>query len=889
MVERQSFGKLKAVAVPPDLIELQTQSFKDFLQLDTPATKRAHKGLQGIFKEVFPIDSYDGRYTLDFVKYELGEPKNSVRDALQKGATYSAPLHAVFRLKDGDEIREEDVYMGEVPLMTVDGAFIINGAERVIVSQLHRSPGLCTEKASHPNGMTLYSIRIIPDRGSWIEIQFDTSDVMWVYLDRRRRRRKFHATTFLRVLGYGSDEQILRLFYEFKTLDTKGKHAEADLETLVFKDDVIDLDSEAVLARRYEPVTKAVLVQAAAAGFATVDVVETAWDNGVLLRTLQADATKNEDDALKDIYHRLRPGDPATPANAKQLIRRLFFDSRRYDLGKVGRHKLNQKLDLAERYQIPDTLRVLHESGVEVVEAIRLLLEIRNGNATVDDIDHLGSRRIRTAGELLENQCRVGLARTERLIRERMTLFDPATGVLAPTRLVNSKSLAAVMQDFFGRSQLSQFMDMINPLSGLAHKRRLSALGPGGLSRDRAGFEVRDVHPSHYGRICPIETPEGPNIGLISSMAIYARINQYGFIESPYRVVKNGKVTDEVHYLAADVEEKFVIAQANVPLTADNKFAESRVSVRHQQDFLEVEPMKVQYMDVSPMQMVSIATGLIPFLEHDDANRALMGANMMRQAVPLLQTERPYVATGLEERAAQDSCVLTRATEDGVVAYASAMEIVVTPDGKMPKKSAKSGFQKYELQKWRRSNAGTCYNQKPLVSRGQKVVKGQALADGPSTSGGELALGKNLQVAFMPWSGFNFEDAILIAERVVRDDIFTSVHISDFDCTARETKLGWEEITRDIPQAGEDNLRNLDARGIIRIGAEVKPDDILVGKVTPKSETELPPEERLLRAIFGDKAADVRDSSLRVPPGTYGIVYGSVDAVTPAVLLALFA
>ncbi|MCL1887395.1 MAG: DNA-directed RNA polymerase subunit beta [Kiritimatiellaeota bacterium] len=872
MVDRQIFGKLKAVAQPPDLIEIQTRSYRDFLQQETPSTKREMKGLHAIFKEVFPIESYDGRYTLDFVKYDLGEPKMPVLEALSKGGTYSAPLHAVFRLKDGDEIREEDVYMGEVPLMTSDGAFVINGAERVIVSQLHRSPGLCTEKATHANGMTLYSIRIIPDRGSWIEIQFDTNDVMWVYLDRRRRRRKFHATTFLRVLGYGSDEQILRLFYEFKTLDTKGKHAESELDTLVFKDDVIDLDSEAVLARRYEPVTNAVLVQAAAAGFTTVDVVETAWDNGVLLRTIQVDPTKNEDDALKDIYHRLRPGDPATPANAKQLIRRLFFDQRRYDLGKVGRHKLNQKLEMESRYHIPETLRVLHESGVEVVEAIRLLLEIRNGNATVDDIDHLGSRRIRTAGELLENQCRVGLARTERLIRERMTLFDPATGVLAPMRLVNSKSLSAVMQDFFGRSQLSQFMDATNPLSGLAHKRRLSALGPGGLSRDRAGFEVRDVHPSHYGRICPIETPEGPNIGLISSMAIYASINQYGFIESPYRVVKNGRVTDEVHHLAADVEERFVIAQANVPLTADNRFAEPRVSVRHQQDFMEVEPGRVQYMDISPMQMVSIAAGLIPFLEHDDANRALMGANMMRQAVPLLRTERPYVATGLEERAAQDSCVMVRARQDGVVAYVSATEIVVTDDGKMPKKNQKTGFERYELQKFRRSNAGTCFNQKPIVERGQKVAKGQALADGPATCGGELAIGKNLQVAFMPWSGFNFEDAILVSERVVRDDIFTSVHIEEFEVGARDTKLGPEEITRDIPNVGEEALKNLGADGVVRIGAEVRPGDILVGKITPKSETELAPEERLLRAIFGEKAADVRDTSLTVPSGTYGIV-----------------
>jgi len=878
MVERKVFGKLKAVIQPPDLIEIQTKSYQDFLQQDVAPGKREEKGLQAIFREVFPIDSYDGRYTLDFVKYELGEPKVDALTALADGNTFAAPLHATFRLKDGDEIREEDVYMGEIPLMTRDGAFVINGAERVIVSQLHRSPGICSEKTVHPNGQTLYSVRLIPDRGSWIEIQFDSNDIMWVYMDRRRRRRKFYATTFLRALGYGTDEDILKLFYSFRTLSVKKARTAEDLDMLVVKDDLIDVESQAVLARRYEPVTTALIEQLANAGFDKIDAVDVSVDEGVLIKTLREDAKSgihSEEDALKDIYKRLRPGDPATSSNAKTLLKRLFFEPRRYDLGKVGRHKINQKLGLSGK--VPEDLRTLHESGIDVIEAIRLLLRIFVGQEQVDDIDHLGSRRIRTAGELLENQCRVGLARTERLIRERMTLFDPASGVLSPARLVNSKSLSAVVQDFFGRSQLSQFMDQTNPLSGLAHKRRLSALGPGGLSRERAGFEVRDVHSSHYGRICPIETPEGPNIGLISSLGIYARINEYGFIESPYRVVRNGKVTNEVQYMSADLEENFVIAQANSELKADGSFASDRVTCRYKTEFEDVDRSRVQYMDVSPMQVVSIAAGLIPFLEHDDANRALMGANMMRQAVPLLKAERPFVATGLERRAAADSCVTVLSEGDGVVAYVSATEIIVSPDGKMPTGKAKKsdsakGIYRYTLQKFRRCNAGTCFNQKPIVKVGQRVSKGDVLADGPATHQGELALGKNLMVAFMPWSGYNFEDAILVSERVVRDDVFTSVHIQDFEVGARDTKLGPEEITRDIPNVGEDALKNLGADGVVRVGAEVRPGDILVGKITPKSETELAPEERLLRAIFGEKAADVRDTSLTVPSGVYGIV-----------------
>ena len=880
--ERKVFGKLQNTYDPPDLIEIQTKSYNDFLQENVPPAKREEHGLQAIFHEIFPIASYDGRYVLDFVKYQLGEPKFTYQQALYEGETYSKPLHATFVLKDGDVSHQEDVFLGEVPSMTDDGAFVINGAERVIVSQLHRSPGISTERTVHANGQPLLSVRIIPDRGSWIEIMFDTNDVMWCFMDQRRRRRKFFATTLLRALGYGSDESILKLFYDFKTLETGKKYSEKDLHMLVMKEDLVDTESNAVIARRYDPCTPAMMEQIAAAGVTRVEVVDVAVDNGTLIKTLREDAKigiHNEEDALKDIYKRMRPGDPPTAVNAKQMIHKLFFELAHYDLGYVGRHKINKKLGLSG--QVPEELRTLHESGIEVIEAIRLLFKIFMGRDQVDDIDHLGNRRIRTTGELLENQCRVGLARTERLIRERMTIHDAANqGPLTPQRLVNSKTFSAVISDFFSRSQLSQFMDQTNPLSGLAHKRRLSALGPGGLSRERAGFEVRDVHPSHYGRICPIETPEGPNIGLISSLGLYAKINKFGFIETPYRVVRNGKVTNTVEYLPADVEEQYVIAQANAPLNADKTFAEKKVTCRYKTEFCDKPAAEVQYMDVAPMQVISIAAGLIPFLEHDDANRALMGANMMRQGVPLLRSERPYVGTGLEGIAAKDSRVIVCADQPGTVAYVSSEFIMVTPDGTLASGKAKfednpaKGIRRYELQKFRRCNAGTCFNQKPIVKRGQKVIAGDCLADGPATDQGELALGKNLLVAFMSWRGYNFEDAILINERIVREDVLTSLHIVTFECGARDTKLGPEEITRDIPNVSEDALKNLGPDGIVRVGAEVKPGDILVGKVTPKGETELSPEERLLRAIFGEKAADVRDTSLTVPPGTTGVVMG---------------
>ena len=886
--ERKVFGRLQNVYDPPDLIEIQTKSYNDFLQEDVPPAQRKEKGLQAIFHEIFPIESYDGRYVLDFLSYEFEEPKWTCQEAMYEGETYSKPLYANFRLKDGEDVREEKVFLGEIPVMTEDGAFVIHGAERVIVSQLHRSPGISTERQVHANGQSLLSVRIIPDRGSWIEIMFDTNDVMWCFMDQRRRRRKFFATTLLRALGYGSDEQILRLFYDFKTLETGRKWTDDELRSLVMKEDKVDTDSQAVIARRYDPCTPAMMEQLAAAGIRSVEVVDVAVDNGTLIKTLREDAKigiHNEEDALKDIYKRMRPGDPPTAQNAKQMMHKLFFELAHYDLGYVGRHKINKKLNLTG--QIPEELRTLSNNSMEVIEAIRLLLRIFMGKDQVDDIDHLGNRRVRTTGELLENQCRVGLARTERLIRERMTLHDSSNqGPLTPQRLVNSKTFSAHVQDFFSRSQLSQFMDQTNPLSGLAHKRRLSALGPGGLSRDRAGFEVRDVHPSHYGRICPIETPEGPNIGLISSLGLYARINRFGFIETPYRVVKNGKVSNTVEYLPADVEEQYVIAQANAPLNPDRTFAEERVTCRYRTEFCDKPAKDVQYMDVAPMQVISIAAGLIPFLEHDDANRALMGANMMRQGVPLLQSERPYVGTGLEGVAAKDSRVIVCAEEDGVVAYVSSEVILVTPDGELPQgvvpnpdpakydfaKEAAKGVRRYTLQKFRRCNAGTCFNQKPIVKHGQKVQKGDCLADGPATDQGELALGKNLLVAFMSWRGYNFEDAILVNERLVREDILTSLHIITFDCGARDTKLGTEEITRDIPNVGEQALKNLGPDGIVRVGAEVHPGDILVGKVTPKGETELSPEEKLLRAIFAEKAADVRDTSLVVPPGTTGVV-----------------
>ena len=886
VTERINFGKIKEIIAPPNLIELQTNSYREFLQAEIPQSKRKNLGLQAVFTEVFPIESYDGKCVLDFHSYEIGEPKVDWLECLREGLTYGAPLYVTFLLKEEKGTKEEKVFMGELPLMTPQGTFVINGAERVIVSQLHRSPGLAFEATQHPNGKMLHSFRIIPDRGSWYEAQFDTSDLLYVYLDRKKRRRKFLTTTFFRALSFlegetkgkdnqeknrGTDEEILKLFYDVEEFTVKEAEKRDDLANKVLTEDAVDADKGLVIARAFEPLSKAVVKQIAELGITKIKVVDTTLDDGIVIKCMKKDPAKNEEEALKDIYRRLRPGDPPTAANARALIKRLFFDAKRYDLGRVGRYKINQKLGIKG-----GDSRILTKA--DLVAATKYLLRLKKGEGSLDDIDHLGSRRVRTVGELLANQCRVGLARTERLVKERMTLFDQGVESMAPQKLINPKALSAVIRDFFGRSQLSQFMDQINPLAELTHKRRLSALGPGGLSRDRAGFEVRDVHPSHYGRICPVETPEGPNIGLIASLATFARINDFGFLETPYRKVENGKVSTRIDYLTADREEAFVIAQANSPIKENGHFGTDRVVCRGKGDFIDVEPAHVDYMDVSPKQLVSVAASLIPFLEHDDANRALMGSNMQRQAVPLLVTEAPLVATGLEERVARDSRAVIVAEEAGKVASVTGNQIIITDDGKLAESKKKikhdpeKGIHVYQVRKFMRSNAATCINQKILVKKGDTVKKGQTIADGPCTQGGELALGRNVLVAFMPWNGYNFEDAILIGERIVKDDVFTSIHIDEFEVGARDTKLGPEEITRDIPNLGDEALKNLGPDGVIRVGAEVKPGDILVGKITPKSETELAPEERLLRAIFGEKAADVKDTSLKVPSGTYGIV-----------------
>src|SRR6187401_1087565 len=677
--ERINFGKIKEIIAPPNLIELQTNSYREFLQAEIPQSKRKNLGLQAVFTEVFPIESYDGKCVLDFHAYEIGEPKVDWLECLREGLTYGAPLYVTFLLKEEKGTKEEKVFMGELPLMTPQGSFVINGAERVIVSQLHRSPGIAFESTQHPNGKTLHSFRIIPDRGSWYEAQFDTSDMLYVYLDRKKRRRKFLTTTFFRALTFldgetkgkesvtkGTDEEILKLFYDVEELTVKEAEKRDDLATKVLVEDALGKDKDMVVARAFEPLSKAVVKQIAEVGITKIKVVDTSVDDGIVIKCMKKDPTKNAEEALKDIYRRLRPGDPPTAANAKALIKRLFFDAKRYDLGRVGRYKINQKLGLPNKNES----RILTKE--DLVEATKYLLRLKKGEGSLDDIDHLGSRRIRTVGELLANQCRVGLARTERLVKERMTLFDQSVEQMTPQKLINPKALSAVIRDFFGRSQLSQFMDQINPLAELTHKRRLSALGPGGLSRDRAGFEVRDVHPSHYGRICPIETPEGPNIGLIASLATFARINDFGFLETPYRKAENGRVTTHLDYLTADREENYIIAQANTPVDDKGHFTTDRVTCRQRGDFIDVEPARVDYMDVSPKQLVSVAASLIPFLEHDDANRALMGSNMQRQAVPCLRAEKSLVGTGIERVVAVHSGTAVREVRGGVVDYVDA-------------------------------------------------------------------------------------------------------------------------------------------------------------------------------------------------------------------------
>lgn len=796
--ERLSFGKIKEILDMPNLIEIQQKSYQWFLD----------EGLREMFRDISPIQDFTGNLVLEFVDYSLGEPKYPVDECKERDVTFAAPLKVRTRLinKETGEVKEQEVFMGDFPLMTEKGTFVINGAERVIVSQLVRSPGVYFGRTQDTSGKMIYSASIIPNRGAWLEFEFDANDVLYVRID---RTRKIPVTILLKALGLGNNYELLELF--------EGKES--------------------------------------------------------IKNTLERDNTQSEEEALIEIYKKLRPGEPPTVDSARSLFETLFFDPKRYDLASVGRYKINKKLSpvpiatkdiklnvdaAGNELSGQDILKTLTKD--DVAEVVKYLLNLLEGIGEVDDIDHLGNRRLKSVGELLQNQFRIGLSRMERVVRERMTIQD--VEVITPQALINIRPVVASIKEFFGSSQLSQFMDQTNPLAELTHKRRLSALGPGGLSRERAGFEVRDVHHSHYGRMCPIETPEGPNIGLIGSLTTYARINEYGFIETPYRKVIDGKVTDEIVYLTADEEDKYIVAQANEQFDPETRqFINTRVSVRHKEDIREVPSNQVQLMDVSPKQLVSIATALIPFLEHDDANRALMGSNMQRQAVPLLRTEAPVVGTGMEYKAAVDSGVVVVAKNKGVVQKVTANEIRIKTD---------KGLDVYKLLKFKRSNQGTCFNQKPIVMEGQMVEAGEVIADGPSTDNGELALGKNILVAFMPWEGYNYEDAILISEKLVYDDVFTSIHIEEYEAEARDTKLGAEEITRDIPNVGEGALDDLDENGIIRIGAEVRPGDILVGKVTPKGETELTAEERLLRAIFGEKAREVRDTSLRVPHGESG-------------------
>ncbi|HRQ80159.1 MAG TPA: DNA-directed RNA polymerase subunit beta [Azospirillaceae bacterium] len=949
---RKSFGRIPEVTQMPNLIEVQRSSYDHFLQMDVPPEKRANLGLQEVFRSVFPISDFSDRAVLDFVKYELEQPKYDVEECQQRGMTFAAPLKVTLRLSVFDveedtglksirDIKEQDVYMGDMPLMTANGTFIINGTERVIVSQMHRSPGVFFDHdkgKTHSSGKYLFAARVIPYRGSWLDFEFDAKDLVYVRID---RRRKLPATTLLFALD-GADtaalraerkangrdllpyeaqgmskEEILSYFYDTITYERapggwktafnpdrlKGVKLASDLvdaatgdvvaeagakmtprlikkllekglaEQLVGTEELtgrylaVDIINEAtgeVLFEAGDELSAADLEKLEKAGAMELPVLAIDHLNiGAYMRnTMAADRNASREDALIDIYRVMRPGEPPTLESAEALFNGLFFDSERYDLSAVGRVKMNARLD----FQTEDTMRVLRKE--DILEILKVLVNLKDGRGEIDDIDHLGNRRVRSVGELMENQYRVGLLRMERAIRERMSSVEIDT--VMPHDLINAKPAAAAVREFFGSSQLSQFMDQTNPLSEITHKRRLSALGPGGLTRERAGFEVRDVHPTHYGRICPIETPEGPNIGLINSLATYARVNQYGFIESPYRKVNNGRVTDEVVYLSAMEEGRYVVAQANAELDEEGRFVADLVSCRQGGEYLMFRPEAIHLIDVSPKQLVSVAAALIPFLENDDANRALMGSNMQRQAVPLVRADAPLVGTGMEATVARDSGVTIVAKRGGTVDQVDATRVVIRAasgaDSKAP------GVDIYNLLKFQRSNQNTCITQRPLVKVGDKVNAGDIIADGPSTELGELALGRNVLVAFMPWNGYNFEDSILISERIVKDDVFTSIHIEEFEVMARDTKLGQEEITRDIPNVGEEALKNLDEAGIVYIGAEVKPGDILVGKVTPKGESPMTPEEKLLRAIFGEKASDVRDTSLRLPPGVAGTI-----------------
>lgn len=871
---RISFGRIPSVIDIPDLLGIQTETFEDFVQLNVPPSKRENKGLQQVFTTNFPIFDNKENYRLDFLEYYVEKPRFSIEECLERGLTFAAPLKAKLRLSTKDPETEEfintveqEVYLGNLPFMTHKGTFVINGAERVVVSQLHRSPGVAFSQTVHPNGTPIYSARIIPLRGSWVEFATDINYVMYVYID---RRKKFPATTLLRALGYQSDEEILNLFDLVETVNVKKAKLENYLGRMIASD-IFDMSTGEIFLTRDAILSEEDLERINDAEVDVLKFIKSASTNeqNLIVNTLRKDTSHTREEALYAIYRQLRSGEAPDLATAESLIEKLFFNDKRYDLGDVGRHRMNDKLKL----NVPETTTVL--TVEDIISIMKYIIVLKDGQVAVDDIDHLGNRRIRTVGEQLGQQFNVGMARMARTIKERMNMRD--TENFTPQDLVNARTISSVINAFFGTNQLSQFMDQTNPLAEMTHKRRMSALGPGGLTRERAGFEVRDVHYTHYGRLCPIETPEGPNIGLISSLTIYARVNRYGFLETPYRKVNKGKVTDEVEYLTAEQEDNFTIAQANAPLSENGKFLGERVKSRLKGEFPIVYPEEVQYMDVAPAQIVSAAAALIPFLEHDDANRALMGSNMQRQSVPLLKPEAPIVGTGMEKKLAYDSRALLLAEDNGVVEFVDANKIVVKYDINPNSFEALTSFNEirevtYYLTKFQGTNQETCINQVPIVSEGQKLKKGDVLADGAATQGGELALGRNVLVAFMPWRGYNFEDAIIISERVVTEDQYTSIHIEEFELQVRETKRGEEELTREIPNVSEEAVKNLDEYGIIREGAEVKEGDILIGKITPKGETDPTPEEKLLRAIFGDKAGDVKDASLKAPPGLKGTV-----------------
>jgi DNA-directed RNA polymerase subunit beta len=886
-----SFAKLKSVMPMPNLLDVQLRSFEKLVESDTK--EQWDFGLDRVFGEIFPISDVNENFTLEYVSASLGEPKYSVEECIERDMTYAAPLKAMLRLIVWEELEEglskkkkkemerrpkdiieKEVYLGDLPLLTELGTFIINGAERVVVSQLHRSPGVVFEENIHPNGTKLYSARIIPFRGSWVEFTLDINDICYVHID---KKKKFPATALLRALGYGTDAEIFRLYYSVAEIKL-GKFddaVKAEIEGKVIADEFVDPETGEVLIDNGEEIVEEVIEILERLGVKKIKVYKSdrqtaRGESPMIKNTIKKDPTETEEDALYAIYSLLRPGEAPNVETARTALERVFFSPKRYDLGRVGRYKINQRLGV----EVPRSQTVLTQE--DFVSIVGHLIELNEGRGYTDDIDHLGNRRVRTVGELIANQFSVGLSRMARLVKERMSInTDPEK--INIDDLVNARTVSAVIQAFFGSSQLSQFMDQTNPLAEMTHKRRLSALGPGGLTRERAGFEVRDVHYSHYGRMCPIETPEGPNIGLITSLTTYSRINDLGFVETPYRLVTKGKVTDNIEWLSANEEEEARIAQANAPLDNKGNFQNEFVLCRARGDFPLLRPADIDYMDVAPDQLVSVAAALIPFLEHDDANRALMGSNMQRQAVPLLYTDAPLVGTGLEAKVASDSGAVITARRGGTIAHVTADEIVVDTGSVRPGSADQplaklAQFDRYRLKKFWRTNQDTAINQRPLVSIGEEVKPGDIIADGPSTDSGELALGRNVLVAFMPWYGSNFEDAIVISERLVKDDVFTSIHIQELELHVRDTKRGMEEITREIPNVAEESLVDLDERGIVRVGARVAAGDILVGKITPKGETELSPEEKLLTAIFGEKAKDVKDSSLRVSPGMTGTI-----------------